>query len=204
MRVKGDHKNVILLPRNSEKEGQGCPGSGGIPAAESLLTLKLLYPLRLLQYQQAMSSKIPRITVKIPIPAALAQEIDKSIWVQKPCSRLWWIIHQSSIFTGAFPSQSHMFHFPSSFPPPPHLTPHWTPTNLQHLCRGTGASLGASPMYAHISSANWHGLTIPVPGTRGAGATNPYVNNVFTETELSFLFIRAFPPNYQSTKRIDT
>lgn len=88
MRAKADHKNVIPLPRNSEKEGKGGPGSGGIPAVETLLTLKLLYSLRLLQYQQPMSSKDPRITVRIPIPAALAQEIDKSIWVQKSCSRL--------------------------------------------------------------------------------------------------------------------
>lgn len=54
-----------------------------------LPTFKLLYPLRLLQYQQLMRSKMPRITIRKPIPAALAREIDKSILVQKPYSRLW-------------------------------------------------------------------------------------------------------------------
>lgn len=69
------------IQRNKRKRG---PGSGRIPAVGTLPTFNLLYPLRLLQYQQPMNSKIPRITVKMPIPTALAQQIDKSILVQKP------------------------------------------------------------------------------------------------------------------------
>lgn len=34
MRAKGDYENVIPFPKNSEKEGKGGPGSGGIPAVE--------------------------------------------------------------------------------------------------------------------------------------------------------------------------
>lgn len=46
-------------------------------------------------------------------------------------------------------------------------------------------------MCAHRNSANWHGPSTQVPGARGTVATDPHVDNIFIETELSFLFIRA-------------
>lgn len=56
-----------------------------------LPTVKVLYPFLLLQYQQPTSSKTARITVSMPIPAALVQETDKvgmkhqSFSVCEPC-----------------------------------------------------------------------------------------------------------------------
>lgn len=104
----GDHETVIPLPRTSGKEGEGKSWNWRDSAVITSLTFKLRYPLRLLQYQQLRSSRIPRITVRMPIPAALARETDKSTLVWKPCSRLWWNMCQSSLFTGASRSEQHL------------------------------------------------------------------------------------------------
>lgn len=127
----GDHETVTPLPRTSEKEGEGRAWNWRDSAVETLLTFKLRYPLRLLQYQQLRSSRIPRITVRMPIPAALAQETDTSTLVWEPCSRLWWNMCQPSLFTGALRSEQHL-PVPKEYSTPPHLGHPWaSSTHIQ-------------------------------------------------------------------------
>ena len=139
--------------------------SGG----NTLLTFKLRYPLRRLQYQQLRSSRIPRITIRMPIPAALARETDKSTLVWKPCSRLWWNLRQSSLFTGALWSEQHL---PGVF----HPTPHQAPVGVQHAYTETEPSLGASQVCVHAAVLSAVGPSTQAPSATGAVAADPSVD----------------------------
>lgn len=175
----GDHETVIPLPRTSEKEGEGKSWNWRDSAVITLLTFKLRYPLRLLQYQQLRSSRIPRITVRMPIPAALARETDKSTLVWKPCSRLWWNVSIFSLHRGfairaaSLSPQGVLFH----------PTPHQAPVGLQHAYTETEPSLGASQVCVQSSSANCHGPQHPGSKCNRCSGSWPFCG-------LSYLSIR--------------
>ena len=167
----GDHETVTPLPRTSEKEGEGRAWNWRDSAVETLLTFKLRYPLRLLQYQQLRSSRIPRITVRMPIPAALAQETDTSTLVWEPCSNS---LHRGFAIRAAPPSPQGVFH-----PTPPRA-----PMGLQHAYTETEPSLGASQVCVHSSNANCCGPQNPGSKSNRCSGSWPFCG-------LSYLSIRA-------------
>jgi hypothetical protein len=76
------HTSTYIHGHPQKLRGRIRPFRGPLP------TIKVLYPLRLLQYQQPISRAIPRTTIRMPIPAALDQEIGMSNRAQKHRSRL--------------------------------------------------------------------------------------------------------------------
>lgn len=101
-------------PAIQRKKGKRGRGAGWIPAGGALPTFRLpypLYPFRRLQYQQPRNSTSPRITVRTPIPAILAQEIDRPILVLLP--------HGDRTFLS-----SQGLGQPSTAPPSPHVMSH--------------------------------------------------------------------------------
>lgn len=128
----GDHEIVIPLPRTSEKEGEGKSWNWRLSSDNFTGTL-LSVSTSSLQYQQLRSSRIPRITVRMPIPAALARETDKSTLVWKPCSRLWWNMCQSSLHRGLCDQSSISQSLRSIIPP--HPTPGTMGLSSMHIQR---------------------------------------------------------------------